>query len=233
MGGKVDKLRDFLLQHLDELTRDGGSGSYPILPEFDLYAQDYLQFAEFELEQYQLSDNKQWRTCHLINCLANLKRALENQLDTFIHAINLRHLLPRPNAGVPAKLELVSACGILSEQTLTRINHIRNAIEYEYKVPKLQDIESFYDLVSGAVNILQQGLLTALESELEFIVGKHNETGSFTIRYDCSVPQAEAAWVLNGQEQCVSCDGTDRECLLYLIRVIYLLRQLGCFGDVS
>ena len=60
MTGKTAKLREFILHYLDKFEHSGGGGQFPNLPEFELYAQDYLEFAEQELVAYSedLQQNK-------------------------------------------------------------------------------------------------------------------------------------------------------------------------------
>ncbi len=58
MSSNREKLVDFLSVHLEGLSEDGWYGTQPNIKCFDLYGHDYLGFAEYELEQYNLTSDE-------------------------------------------------------------------------------------------------------------------------------------------------------------------------------
>src|SRR5438105_15457877 len=126
---KSEQLRKIVLDNLDSLQGDGGSYSTNNPPDFELSAHDYLEFAEKELEV---------NTYHnLINCVGHLKRALDCQLDTFLHVFNLFDLFRKRNLKFEKKLEFLKAAGVFNSRSLARLNTIRNRMEHDYEIPKV------------------------------------------------------------------------------------------------
>ena len=213
---------------MEGLFEDGGSGSPPDIKRFDLYGHDYLQFAEYELEQYNSTSDEQRRTSHLINCLSNLKRALENQLDLFVHAFRLNQLYASMPMNVPNKLKLVERCGILEGRTFVRINRMRNIVEHEYEIPAVEDIEAFYDLVSTAVSLLQQGLLLTFNSNADFQVYEGDDNiGGFCIGYNIEESRAIVNWNTPSGTQKLVFDSSAPDDIVFVLRILFFLRQLN------
>lgn len=154
--------------------------------------------------------------------------ALENQLDLFVHVFNFKKLFPGKRMNVPKKLHIAAKCGILEGRTFERINRLRNLVEHQYKVPSINDIEAFYDLIVSATSLLQQGMLLALVSNTDYGIYQSNETiGNFNISYDFNNARASANWTLKGENKAVSFSQEDADSALYIIRVSYYLRQLN------
>ena len=105
MMSKSETLRSFVLQHLDRFGFSANGGPFLDLPKFELYAQDYLEFAEQELLAFQRQAVLKHKSARLINCVAHLKRALDCQLDTFFHVYNLYHIFAKRNLKFEKKLE--------------------------------------------------------------------------------------------------------------------------------
>ncbi|PGS64025.1 hypothetical protein [Bacillus thuringiensis] len=63
---KSEELKKFLVENIDKLTNDGSSGGEVSFPNFDLFARDYLLFAEHELIQLQ-KKSTDIEHIHLIN----------------------------------------------------------------------------------------------------------------------------------------------------------------------
>lgn len=63
------------------------------------------------------------------------------------------------------KLEFLKAAGVFSSRSLARLNTIRNRMEHDYEVPKVADIESYFDLVAAFVSVLE--LTAILHTEVE------------------------------------------------------------------
>ena len=136
-------LRNFIVQNLEHMDLDKEtSGVYLQFPTFDLLPFDYLDFAEQELGKGS--------TVSKVTCVNHLKRAMDCELDTFLHVLNLTKLKLK----VPRKLELIAKMGIFNSRLLMKLNQIRNKIEHEYAVPKEEDLEVYFELVQAFVYAL-------------------------------------------------------------------------------
>lgn len=137
-------LRDFVAQNLERMDCDEHDTYRVFLrfPTFNLLPFDYLDFAEKELSK-ESAESK-------VNCVNHLKRAVDCELDTFLHVLSLNNL----KHNVPRKLELIEKMGIVNSRSLGKLNQVRNKIEHEYAVPKLEDLETYFELVQAFVYAL-------------------------------------------------------------------------------
>lgn len=98
---------------------------------------DYLSFAKQDLLDGQTSR-------HLVNSIANAKRALHLRLEDLclgFGAGNLKKL-----KRFPQLMEYVQFCGIIAPGVLRRLNDLRNDVEHDYKVPELAEVEIYIDV---------------------------------------------------------------------------------------
>jgi hypothetical protein len=219
---KSEQLRDFVLQYLNQFA--GDSGGYPAyeLPDFELYAQDYLDFAEQELNAYENAETERDKTRHLINCISHLKRALDCQLDTFLNIFGLDKYFAKKNLKIGKKLDFLKAVGVFSSRSLVRFNIIRNRIEHQFESPKIDDIEAYYDLVLALVALLQRPLC----NEIYLLIYDENgaeRIGDFSIRYDLEELSVLAEWKINGLTEQVGCTVDEYTDFAYFLRVLFLL----------
>ncbi len=180
---KSKQLENFLLTHLEKIEYDGGGGSRPNLPDFELYAFDYLDFAEKRINNIEMykEDSEE-----LINCIAHLKRAVDCQLDTFFYSINLYRTIADRNIKFDKKLDFLKGIGVFSSRSLGRLNTLRNKMEHQYEVPKISDIELYYDLVSAFISVLQGIILTLMQNQdCEYLIHVDDTTlGEFSSKFD-------------------------------------------------
>ena len=113
-----------------------GSDVCSIESPFDLNAEDFLKFAEEDIEGTEAKD--------IINALGNIKRAIENRVDLLHYAFGFRNL--RENGDFPTKLERLNKLSIVAPRILRKINKIRNLLEHQYKVPDKEEIEDAIDI---------------------------------------------------------------------------------------
>lgn len=102
-----------------------------------LSAADYLSFAAFDL-----IDGKTPR--HLVNALANAKKALHLRLEDLclgFGAVNLKNFRT-----FPALIGYIRECGLVAPRVLDRLNAQRNAVEHDYILPVEPDVETFVDV---------------------------------------------------------------------------------------
>jgi hypothetical protein len=148
MATPKELLRDFIKANSQDLHWTEGGGASFVYPKYELYARDYLAFSEQELQVQSESG--------LINCVAHLKRAMDCQLSMFLYALGLLDMFDKRNLGIDKRLEFLQKCGIFSARTLSRLNAKRNKMEHSYEVPKIQDLEAYFDLVVAFVSVLER-----------------------------------------------------------------------------
>lgn len=113
------ELLAFIREYFEECEYDSGGGELLSFPDFDLMYQDYLAYAS-EAISNPTDGNK-------INCISNLKRAIECEVDTFFHVLNLGKTIKKMN--FPKKLLAIEALGLMPSRSLTKLNQIRNKVE--------------------------------------------------------------------------------------------------------
>jgi hypothetical protein len=226
---KREKLREFINKNLAEFVNSGSSGIYPEPPNFDLFANDYLQFAEIDLEKYLAEKSD----AQLINCVSHLKRALDCQLDTFLHCFNLYKVFSSRNLKFEKKMEFLKTIGVFNSRTLTRLNTMRNRLEHDYEIPKVQDIEVYYDLVSAFIAVIERTILFAQSSSMEFGIGGLPEKTNayFVIAYAFEAPAITADWHLNGIKDELVADTSDIAEFAYFFKVLMLLHLRDGFAS--
>jgi len=191
-NGTIEDLCDFILDNWSESTNLGGGWQPPTFPNFDLYARDYIFFAESELEQYLIHQ----RPAQLINCVSHLKRAAECQIDTFLHVVSLDKLFTKKNLGFDRKLDFLNATSIFTSRTLKRFNTLRNRMEHTYELPVVQDIEAYFDVVTAFVAVLESAI--PVHSSLEYGIREIEECIRYKenlfIEYVFDGPAVQAKW---------------------------------------
>lgn len=236
----TDKLRMMILGNVQLFAQIGWVSRQPRLPNFELYARDYLEFAEQELNKNT--------TVSLINCITHLKRALDCELDTFLHVYNLLDLFNKHNLKMDKKLNFIKEMGVFNSRSLTRLNTIRNKVEHRYEIPKIQDIEVYYDLVSAFIALLQSTININYErQDFSLIKSEHNRiidldiieelidtnsVGNFTIEYLFDVPSIHAYWTINNKSEDLVSDATkDYDEFAFFFKVSLLLYQRNSFAS--
>ena len=86
---KSEQLKSFIKDNISYFEGIGGAWDIVEAPNFELYARDYLKFAQQELDKKTIVS--------LINCVSYLKRATDCQIDTFFYVYNLYNLFNRRN----------------------------------------------------------------------------------------------------------------------------------------
>ena len=127
---------EIILPNDMENLEPNGSSSYCIESPFYLNAEDFLKFAEEDIEGTKDKD--------IINALGNIKRAIENRVDLLHYAFGFRNL--RENGDFPTKLERLNKLGVVAPGILRKINKIRNLLEHQYELPDKAEVEDAIDI---------------------------------------------------------------------------------------
>lgn len=234
MASKKELLKQFIQDNLSNFQPSGDSGEGFSHPEFELYARDYIGFAE---KEFELQDERK-----LINCVAHLKRAMDCQLDTFLHVFGLAKVFEKRNLKFEKKLDFLKEIGVFSSRTLARLNTIRNRMEHSYEIPKVQDLEVYFDLVVAFVSVLERSILFAGSNERDFdIVNEDNENLDvqnrehayfyFIIKYELEKPAILAKWQQDKEETLLIAELDDIDEFAYFFRIFVLLHQREGFAS--
>jgi hypothetical protein len=113
--------------------------------EFDFQANEFIQFAETDLEQGTEQG--------LVNALSNAKRAIDCQIDTVLGCFGL---LSRRN--FPEKIKVLGELGIITPRIVRKVVKARNYLEHEFVKPEREQVEDAVDIAKLFVNILDKGL---------------------------------------------------------------------------
>lgn len=151
---------------------------------FKLGAEDFLIFSKRDIKEKSLHGD--------VNAITNIKRCIENRLDSLLFLFGYSEVASKEKWSFPKKLSILEELGIRTPQILhKKINLKRVMLEHEYeKPPEHGDIVDFIDvseLFLLATNIFLKDAVTALgckitdEKELtlmymlmEFAIGKGN-----------------------------------------------------------
>ncbi|WP_018609834.1 hypothetical protein [Uliginosibacterium gangwonense] len=208
-----ESLIDYLIANIDKLTHSSGAGLLFDFPDFELMPFDYLEFAEQDLSKDTTSSR--------IGCVSNLKRATECEMDTLIHILGLtKHV-----KSFPKKLEFVSNVGLISPRSLDKLNRIRNKMEHEYAVPKLSELEAYFDLASGFVYSIEGYIfMLASHAEQEWCRSDPFEKPAFRVKLERDPARIEFCLISSVDKvQTLTFDTTNFDNYLKVLKVFFLL----------
>lgn len=211
-----DDFKVFLRSHLASCDLDGGVGSFPRFPQYELMPQDYLTYA-IEAISNPTDANR-------INCVGHLKRAAECQADTFLHVLSLAKRSQTRN--FPRKMETISKLGLIPSRSLTKLNTVRNKIEHEYAIPAIDDLELYFDLVAGFVAALE-GAIFMMSSTLQMDFRPFSADGvtdlAFSIQYELDKPEIQCEMETKDSSWIYTVTPNDWDSFVGTLRVYFLL----------
>ena len=140
-----DEFKSFIRDNLCTCEYIEGGHLSPTFPTFDLMPRDYLAYANEALANSTDADK--------INCIAHLKRAAECQADTLLHILSLSSHAKTRN--FPCKMNTIGALDLMPSRSIAELNRVRNKMEHEYAVPRIDDLNLYFDLVAGFVSAVE------------------------------------------------------------------------------
>lgn len=225
---QANDLRALLKENVYNLTVCGGAGKIVNLPEYEIHPRDFLQFAEEEIDDLK-------STKSIINCVSNLKRAIDCQIDVFLFSLNLQKHYKDKRLGIDRKLGFIEKCGLFSKTSLSTINAIRNKLEHHYQLPKIDHIHVYFDLVTAFIAVLENAISIAGNNcEVEFEIGEWQgdndeptKVGSLTSTYIEEKPQVRISYSKSGvgKEFIASVDNLEE--LAFFVKVHSLLLNVS------
>jgi len=139
-------MSDFSLQNLNKIlenytydTTEAWNAEDIQIP-FAIKASDYLAYA---YDDFKIIDNH-----HLVNCLSNIKRALDCQNDSLLLVFGLFKKSKDERWKFRDKVDILNRIGVISPSFLKKINISRNYLEHEYSIPDKKDVEDSLDIAS-------------------------------------------------------------------------------------
>jgi len=192
MSKQIEELKQILQAKIHRFGYFEGGAVGVKLPKYDLYPRDYLEFAESGITN---GDTKK-----LIECVGNLKRATDCQIDMFIYACGMGKYFKKWKLGIDKKLEFLRGVGVFDSRTLSRVNSIRNRMEHRYEIPKIKDIEAYFDLVLAFVSIVESSIVQLAKNDIVYasMIKGSNGWGFYTnsdpkefltVKYDFEKPE--------------------------------------------
>lgn len=114
---------------------------------------EYLKFAETDLSVGGRHG--------YVNALSNAKRAIDCQVTNILQGFGLSI----PNQ-FPAKLEKISALGLVAPRIVKKIVRLRNLLEHEFHNPNMSEVEDAVDIATLFIQATRQafsnGIVTSL-----------------------------------------------------------------------
>ncbi|MEH7321210.1 hypothetical protein V7113_30525, partial [Priestia megaterium] len=166
---------------------------------------------------------------HLINCVAHLKRAIDCQLDINLYALNIYKIFQKSNLKFARKLEFFRDIGIFNSRTLERFNNVRNKMEHYYSIPKFEDIEVYFDLVTAFVALLESMLRQLINMSEINLGNRDTDNEILTIQYVYDEPKIAVVLGVELIEAQANVK-EDRECFLYFLKLLLLFYKRENFS---
>ncbi len=172
----LDDIIDMILC-CDNIELDASTGADMTIPIYEITPIEFLGIAEMGLDSNVLSDK--------INTVSNLKRAVDCQIDIFLESINLKKIFQKNNLKFEHKTKFLADIGILSSKSINKLNSIRNKLEHEYKIPTIDDLQVYYELVWYVTEIIDARLLSVrTNGEINYSLYYDDKKFYFSIKFD-------------------------------------------------
>lgn len=229
MNGELQEFARFLDENADAIIAPGGcQGLVLAHPEFDLFPRDFLHFAKESLHRRTPSAP--------VNCVSQLKRATECQIDCLLHVMGLLGHFRKCNLGLERKLDFLNQFGVYSGRSLERLSNLRNKLEHEYKLPEVADLQLYFDLVSGFINAMEAFVvLFSAFDDIEVILEQDSENSekSFFYSLDRERQVVRVKWPKEDQYATIERGLEQYEDFAFLLRTAWLVLRLRKCLSVS
>ena len=171
----VDELIAWLLK-CEYIQADGGMGTCLDIPKYEVMPKEFLRFAESDL----LDKTKKGK----VGVLANLKRAIDCQLDIFFEILNLQNIFCGKNLKFEQKTNFIADIGMVQNKSINKLNTMRNKMEHKYVLPEGADLEIYFDLVWNVIEILSLNIQILSMNEVTMSLYTEEQEFCFSAKYD-------------------------------------------------
>ncbi|MBQ8326999.1 MAG: hypothetical protein IJX86_07980 [Lachnospiraceae bacterium] len=172
---RVEELIDWLLK-CDYVQVEGGSGTNFEIPQYEIMPKDFLKYAEQDLCEESAKGK--------IGVVANLKRAVDSQLDLFYETLNLKSIFSKNNLKFEKKTGFLADVGMFQSKSINKLNTMRNKLEHEYTLPTEADLDIYYEMVWNVIEIISLNMQLLSMSEVYFVVLTSSGEAELTSKYD-------------------------------------------------
>jgi len=171
----IKDLISWLLTSEDIDPADSGSIHFE-LPKYEISPNRFLEFAEIDLKDDSVKGK--------VNTVSNLKRALDCQLDMFFETLNLKKIFDKYNLKFEKKTIFLADVGMFPNQSINKLNKIRNKMEHHYETPAMEDLNVYYELVQNMLEIVDLNLQLMSMGEIGVVVKKQGKEFYFSSNYN-------------------------------------------------
>jgi hypothetical protein len=229
-SSNVEELRQWLLSHLNLMVQDSGFAREPNFSDYDLYTLDYVEMARGDLQLWEQTSVQLAKASALMGCTANLKRALDCQLNCFLHHWNLSRTFAKKSGGINGRVEWLGRAGLFDSRSIRRFVTFRNKLEHEFQNPDIADIEAIFDLVIAFVWILQN----VIGSSWNSVVLLNDDSGEYlSAEYKDDLPSVVFTHGLEKPVTTWEFAASNEAEFTYGFRAFMVLHQLNSFPSFS
>jgi uncharacterized protein YutE (UPF0331/DUF86 family) len=175
---------------------------------FTIKPEDFLDYAECDLK---INDDH-----HLVNCLSNIKRAIECQIDSLLIGFGLFKKAKQKNWKFPTKLEKLNEIGIISPRFLSKINKLRNLLEHEYSIPDREKVEDALDVAILFIKYTDKFLYGIIQDFTFSGTESYLDNVQTALDYKNSQISFEFEWYHEDRKTVVNIDHNHPEYMAYL-----------------
>lgn len=176
---EYETLRAYLKENILEMISGSSSGEGMSLPNYELFPEDYLLYAEQELE---IVENDPSDIRSKINCILHLKRALDCQLDLFFYIFGFSKIINDRGLGFNKKIWFLQNTDVVRSKVIDRFNTLRNRVEHHYQIPKIEDIEIYYDFISSLISNIEM-MISSLNSRSVMQISDLEDSRILNVEY--------------------------------------------------
>ena len=166
----IDEFARNILGGLDEYEPDLASSFSEELLKYEVAPYENLKFARMELSEIKNEHND--ITHHCINCVNQLKRAVDGMMNIFLDRLGLMKIIGGANLHFEQKMNFLVEIGAVRSHTATALNRLRNNVEHDFSRPDPTLIDNYYENAWFIVKDLKLQLqVMHIFNEIEFFVG--------------------------------------------------------------
>ena len=132
---KIDQLID-LFKKIEIKSTNSFSltdGNIELSVNFELTPCDFIRYAEQDLND---NDDRA-----IVNAISNAKRAIDCRTDMILKALNISSSLIKKS-----KFDVLQEFGIVASRIIKKIRKVKNLMEHEYILPKIEVAEDAVDI---------------------------------------------------------------------------------------
>ncbi|WP_318767469.1 hypothetical protein [Lactiplantibacillus carotarum] len=140
----LDEFIQRMLKGADEYVPDTAGGFGESLLSYDVSPYQNLKFARIEINEV-VQENTDQSIRHCINCVNQLKRAIDGMMNIFFDRLGLLKIIEKLSWKFPKKLKFLVDLGVLQSQLTSDLNILRNKVEHDFSKPNIDEVKTYYE----------------------------------------------------------------------------------------